>query len=71
MLLIVVLPMTILLQKGGYVTALIAWTVTLLTIGAILTLEPMITHAADNFLKEGLGNSRLLKNHRIETERFK
>ena len=68
---IVVLPVTVLFQKGNYVTALIAWTVTLLTIGSILTLEPMITHAADKFLKEGIGNSKLLENHRIETDRFK
>ena len=41
-LLVVIIPLTMLFQKGGYVTSLIAWTVTVLVVGAVLTLEPNI-----------------------------
>ncbi|MCC7300729.1 MAG: hypothetical protein IT583_06595 [Verrucomicrobia bacterium] len=46
-LLVLVLPLTVLFQKGGYVAALIAWTVALLIVGAVLTLEPMAMHKID------------------------
>jgi hypothetical protein len=65
--LVVVLPLTVLLQKGGYVTALIAWTVTLLVVAVILTLEPM----AMRTLEKGRAKTNALEKHRIETERFK
>lgn len=53
-LLVVVLPLTILFQKGGYVTALIAWTVALLTVGAILTLEPRVRRVVDKYVEKGI-----------------
>jgi len=49
-LLLLVLPLTVLFQKGRYVSALIAWTVTLLTVGAILTVEPMIRGKIDSYI---------------------
>jgi peptidoglycan/LPS O-acetylase OafA/YrhL len=66
-LLIVVLPLTILFQKGGYVTALIAWTVTLLVVGAVLTLEPIARHSADKYIEKGM----TIGQHRSETEKCK
>jgi hypothetical protein len=65
--LIVVLPLTILFQKGGYVTALIAWTVTLLVVGAVLTLEPAVRHSADKYIEKGIE----IEKHRIATEKYK
>ncbi len=70
-LLVVVVPMTVLFQKGGYVTALIAWTVTLLTIGAILTLEPIAKHAVEKGLELSVKRAQQLEGHRINTETFK
>ena len=69
-LLAVVLPLTVLFQKGGYVTALIAWTVTLLVVGAVLTVEPRIKRSADDFIN-GVENSNLLKQRRAEQEKLK
>ena len=66
-LLVIVLPLTILFQKCGYVTALIAWTVTLLVVGAVLTLEPMVRHSADKYIEKGVA----IEKHRIETEKYK
>lgn len=50
-LLAAVVPLTVLFQKGSYVTALIAWTVVLLTIGAILTLEPVAMRSVEKVRK--------------------
>jgi hypothetical protein len=63
----VVLPLTVLFQKGKYVTALIGWTVTLLTVGAVLTLEPRAWHSLDKYIEKGVE----IKKHRVETEMFK
>ena len=67
MFLVVVLPLTILFQKGGYLAALIAWTIALLTIGAILTLEPKVIHAFDQYIEKGMQ----FENRRIDTENYK
>lgn len=40
-LLLIIVPFTRLVLKGGYIASLVAWTVTLLTVGAILSLEPL------------------------------
>ena len=71
MLLIVVLPLTMLFQKGGYVTALIAWTVTLLVVAAVLTLEPMAKQSIDNGIEKAVQKGMPFEKHRIETENFK
>lgn len=66
-LLVIVLPLTVLFQKGRYVTALIGWIVALLTIGAVMSLEPYVMHQVDKYrVKAGV-----IEKHRIETERFK
>ncbi len=65
--LIVVLPLTVLFQKGSYVTALIGWTVTLLVVAAVLRLEPMGRHA----IEKGIEKTKPLERHRIETERYR
>lgn len=67
MFLVVVLPLTVLFQKGGYIAALIAWTIALLTIGAILTLEPRIMHAFDKYIEK----SQHIEKRRIATENYK
>ena len=68
-LLAVVVPLTVWAQKGGYVTALIGWMATLLTIGAILILEPI----AMSFFKEvsvvGAESAEKFEEHRIATEK--
>ena len=69
--LIVVLPLTMLLQKGGYVTALIAWTVTLLVIAVILTFEPMARQSLENVYDNIFNKSMKLKQHHFEIEKFK
>lgn len=70
-LLVVVVPLTVLLQRGGYVMALIAWTVTLLTIGAILALEPVAMRSFERVLKLGVGKAQQIENYRIATEKYK
>lgn len=69
--LVIVVPLTVLFQKGGYVTALIAWTVTLLVIAVILTLEPMAMRSFENGFGKAIKNGMKLERHRIETERYK
>jgi hypothetical protein len=67
MFLAVILPLTVLFQKGGYVTALIAWLITLLTIGAILTLEPKAVNAINTYLEK----TTQIEKHRMDTENYK
>lgn len=69
--LVVVIPMTVLFQKGGYVTALIAWTVTLLVIAVVLTLEPMAVRTFEDGFAKAVKNGMRLEKNRIETENFK
>ncbi len=69
--LLVVLPLTMLFQKCGYVTSLIAWTVTLLVITAILTLEPMAMRSIEKKLEKAIKNGMRLEQHRLETEQLK
>lgn len=66
-LLVVVLPLTMLFHRGGYIAALIAWTIALLTVGAILATEPIAMRAFEKVLKE----SQRLGQHRVEVESFK
>ncbi len=66
-LLVVVIPLTNLFQKGSYVATLIAWTVAILVTGAVLTLEPRIKRSANEF-KMRLENGRLFSQHRAEQE---
>jgi membrane-bound ClpP family serine protease len=63
----VILPLTILFQKGGYITALIAWMITLLTIGVILTLEPKAMNAINKYIEK----TTQIEKHRINTENYK
>ncbi len=70
-LLAVVVPLTGFLQNGGYVKALIAWTVTLLTIGAVLTLEPIAKRAVDRVHKVYLVKAQQIEKLHINTEKFK
>jgi len=63
----VILPLTVLFQKGGYVTALIAWLITLLTIGAILTLEPKAVDAIRKYMEK----TTQIEKHRMNTENYK
>lgn len=67
MLLIVIVPLTVLFQKGGYVTALIGWTVTLLTIGAVLSVEPLVMRSVDKYTAKALQ----IEKYRISTESYK
>jgi hypothetical protein len=69
-LLVVIIPLTMLFQKGGYVTSLIAWTVTVLVVGAVLTLEPNIKRSFYD-LKTGLENGKLFSQRRAEQELIK
>jgi hypothetical protein len=62
-----VVPLTALLQKGSYVASLIAWTVVLLTVGAVLIQEPRVKQSVDA-LKIGIENGRLFDARRTETE---
>ncbi len=68
---VMVLPLTVLVQKGSYVTALIAWTLALLTVGVILTLEPVVVHQFNTSFEKALRNGRLLEINRIEAEKHK
>jgi signal transduction histidine kinase len=70
-LLAVVVPLTVLLQRGGYVMALIAWTVTLLTIGAILTLEPIAMRSVERVHKVYLAKVQQIEKLHINTEKVK
>jgi len=70
-LLAVIVPLTVFLQRGGYVMALIAWTVTLLTIGAVLTLEPIVKRAVEKGFELSVKNVHQFEGHRIDTEKFK
>ena len=70
-LLVVVVPMTVLFQKGGYVTALIAWTVTLLTIGAVLTLEPIVKRSVERVHKVYLLKAQQIEKLQINKEKVK
>jgi hypothetical protein len=63
----VVLPLTVLFQKGGYGTALIAWTVTLLVVGAALTQEPMVKRSVDKYIEKGMA----IEKRRHQTEVFR
>lgn len=65
-LLIVVLPLTMLFMRGGYVTALIAWTVALLTVGAVMSLEPVIRHSLDKYIAKG----QQIEQHRKAVEKY-
>jgi hypothetical protein len=69
--LLVVLPLTMLFQKSRYVTSLIAWTVTLLVIAVILTLEPMAMRTVEKKFEKAKNNALRLEQHRIETEQLK
>jgi hypothetical protein len=51
--LLIVLPLTALLQRSGYIATLIAWTVTLLVIGAFLALEPIMMSIAEKAVQRG------------------
>jgi hypothetical protein len=65
--LVVVIPLTMLFQKGRYVPTLIAWTVTVLIVGAVLTLEPRVKRSFDG-VKRGIENGRLFERSHTEIE---
>lgn len=69
-LLILVLPLTVLLLRGGYVTMLVAWTVTLLTVGVVLTMEPELKQSAEG-LKDRLIHGRLFEQSHTNLETYK
>lgn len=66
-LLLIVLPLTMLFMRGGYVASLIAWTVAFLTIGAVLSLEPLAWHSLDKYIVKGQQIEQL----RFKMENFK
>jgi hypothetical protein len=66
-LLVLVVPLTALFQKGGYIVALIAWTIALLVVGAILVLEPMVMRT----FEKGVEKGHQIEKHRIEVESVK
>lgn len=70
-LLVVVVPLTILIQKGGYVAALVAWMAALLTIVVVLVLEPMAMRAIKHVLDRGAEKASQIEKHRNETEKAK
>lgn len=69
--LLVVLPLTMLFQKCGYVTSLIAWTVTLLVIAVVLVFEPMVMRSIEKSFEKAIKNGMRLEQHRLETEQLK
>lgn len=69
-LLAVVVPLTMLLMKGGYVNTLIAWTVAVLVTGAVLTLEPRVKQSFDGF-KKRFESGTLFNLHQTKTELWK
>jgi uncharacterized membrane protein len=64
-LLVVVVPLTMWVLRGRYIPVLIAWIVTLLTVGAVLTLEPLMMEKFKNW-----DRSIQSEKHRIEMERY-
>ncbi|MFA6173143.1 MAG: hypothetical protein WC334_01560 [Kiritimatiellales bacterium] len=68
---VVVVPLTVLFQKGDYVTALIAWTVALSMVAVVLTLEPMTVRMFEKGFEKAVKNGMKLEKNRIETEQFK
>jgi phosphatidylserine synthase len=64
---VLVIPVTLLLQKGGYGTALIAWIVTLLVVAVILTLEPI----AMKSISKSFGKVQQIETRRIQIENYK
>ncbi|MEI8206229.1 MAG: hypothetical protein WCG03_05065 [Kiritimatiellales bacterium] len=70
-LLVVVVPLTVLLQRGGYIMALIAWTVTLLTIGSILTLEPIAMRSGERVYKVYLMKAQQIEKLHINAQKVK
>jgi hypothetical protein len=66
----IVIPLTVWFHKGGYVTALIAWTVALLTIGTVLTLEPIAMRSVQKGLALSVTRVHQVEGHRIQTEKL-
>lgn len=66
-LVVVVLPLTALFQKGGYIVELIAWTIALLVVGAVLVLEPIVMRT----FEKGVERGHQIEKHRIEVESVK
>lgn len=62
-LLLILVTLSRFMLKCGYVKALVSWTVALLTVGAILSLEPL---AMEKFKR--WDRSMQIKNHQIEME---
>jgi hypothetical protein len=69
-LLAVVVPVTMLCMRGGYVNTLIAWMVAVLVTGAMLTLEPRVKQSFDGF-KKGFESGSLFNLHQTKTELWK
>jgi hypothetical protein len=62
--LVIVLPITMRVEKTRYFTAMIPWGVTALVLAAILYLEPLIMQS----LSRGVEKGSLMKDHRDEVE---
>lgn len=64
-LLFVEVPLMVRILKGAYIPILIAWTLAVLTVGAILTLEPLMMEKFKNW-----DRSIQMEKRRIEMERY-
>jgi hypothetical protein len=62
--LVIVLPITMRVEKTRYFTAMIPWGVTVLVLAAILYLEPLIMQS----LSRGVEKGSLMKDHRDDVE---
>jgi hypothetical protein len=65
-LLFVLVPVTTLIFRRGYIQNLVAWAVALLTVGAILSLEPLMM---EKF--KGWDRSIQIERRRVEAERYR
>jgi hypothetical protein len=69
--LLVVVPLTMLFQKGRYGTSLIAWIMTLLVIAVVLILEPRAMRSVQKSFEKAMQNGLRLQQHRVQTEQLK
>lgn len=65
--LVLILPLTVLVQKSGYLAALATWVLTLLTVTAVLTAEPTAMRVFEKISDK----AEYFGKHRVETEMYK
>jgi len=67
LLLVLIVPLTALVQRGGYFGVLGAWILTLLTVAAVLTAEPAVKRVVEKISDRAAEFGK----HRVETEMYK